>query len=565
MSIKNRSAAGSPYGWIKSKINIGIKKIHMKSPMTITASSLLIQTLAHVFLIAFIIATLLPHAVQAQSSDGTDQFLLQAAVPNRDVGPDDRPNVLFIIVDDLNVALGSYFDSARHPQYATAKTPNIDRLASQGVRFEHAYVQVPVCSASRVSFLSGLRPSSTEIYRNRPFWREKIGDDLRLLPEHFHDQGYFTARVGKIGHNTYEHAISWDVSKFALSREPEMRFHVPGYLPGHDLSEVRDNTWVEGAEDGLSRVDLQTAFGRPGHQPLSWRATTESPRMTPDGTTATRIVQLMAENRDKPFFIAAGFHKPHQPWVGPASFFEQHPVDEVQLPETPAGDTKDIPSPASEIQNYDAALTDRQRRQAIAAYHAMVTMTDSYVGELLHALNLLELDDSTIVVFTSDHGFHLNEHGGIWRKSTQFEESTRVPMIVRLPNGQSAGQVSDGIVELVDVYPTLLDLVGLPMPAHVLEGTSFKPLLEKPGRKWKSAAFSEYQREGYHGRTLREKRYRYTEWTPLGGKAGETLRELYDLEEDPFEYDNLAARPEHELLVAKLSQRLMTGWRGEQP
>ena len=269
---------------------------------------------------------------------------------------------------------------------------------------------------------------------------------------------------------------------------------------------------VEGAEDGLSRVDLQTAFGRPGHQPLSWRATTD-PRMTPDGTTATRIVQLMAENRDKPFFIAAGFHKPHQPWVGPASFFEQHPVDEVQLPETPAGDTKDIPSPASEIQNYDAALTDRQRRQAIAAYHAMVTMTDSYVGELLHALNLLELDDSTIVVFTSDHGFHLNEHGGIWRKSTQFEESTRVPMIVRLPNGQSAGQVSDGIVELVDVHPTLLDLVGLPMPAHVLSVRASSHYLKSragngsrrysPNISVRVTMDVRYARSGPHGGRLR--------------------------------------------------------------
>lgn len=520
---------------------------------------------ARVSILVLWLTTYLPLAVCAQSSDGTDRFLLQAAAPNRTVGADDRPNVLLIIVDDLNVALGSYLDSARHPHYATAKTPNIDRLAAQSVRFEHAYVQVPVCSPSRVSILSGLRPSSTDIYGNRTFWRTKIGDDLRLLPEHFHDSGYFTARVGKIGHNTFEHAISWDVSKFALSRQPEAKFHVPGYLPGIDLSAVRDNTWTKGSEGGMSRAEVLRAVGRQGGLPLSWRATTESPRMTPDGTTATRIVQLLAENRDKPFFIAAGFHKPHQPWVGPVSFFEQHPIDKVKLPKTPAGDTEDIPDPAFNINKDDASHTNRQKKQAIAAYHAMVTMTDSYVGQLLDGLELLDLDDSTIVVFTSDHGFHLNEHGGVWRKSTQFEESTRVPLIVRLPKGRVAGQVAGGFVELVDLYPTLVDLAGLPNPAHALEGVSFKPLLEDPDREWKSAAFSEYKREGFHGRTLREKRYRYTEWSPLPGTDGETMRELYDLEEDPFEYTNLAATGAHDALIARFSRRLEAGWRAALP
>jgi len=522
-------------------------------------------TLSRSSLLVLCTAVFLSLVAPAQSADLTDRFLLQAAAPNRDVEPDDQPNVLLIIVDDLNVAIGSYFDSARHPQYATAKTPNIDRLASEGVRFERAYVQNPVCNPSRASILSGLRPSSTDIYGNATFWRTKLGDDFRLLPEHFHDHGYFTARVGKIGHNTFEHAISWDVSKFALSRQPEARFHFPGYLPGIDLSEVRDNTWTTGSEDGMSRAEVLAASGRPAGLPLSWRATTESPRMTPDGTTATRTIQLLAENRDKPFFIAAGFHKPHQPWVGPATFFAQHPVDQIQLPKTPPGDTEDIPDPAFRIARDDADHTDRQKKQAIAAYHAMVTMTDSYVGQLLDALELLELEDSTIVVFTSDHGFHLNEHGGLWRKSTQFEETTRVPLIVRLPNGRNAGKMAGGFVELVDVYPTLIDLASLPNPTHALEGASFKPLLEDPGRDWKSAAFSEYKREGYHGRTLREKRYRYTEWKSVQENEGETMRELYDLENDPFEYTNLASNEDYATVVAELSARLNAGWKAALP
>ena len=523
------------------------------------------STIMRAVLLVLCVASFMSVATVAQSADRTDPFLLRTSPPNRVVEPGDRPNVLFIVVDDLNLAVGSYLDSVPHPQYASAKTPNIDRFAAESVRFERAYVQNPVCNPSRASFLSGLRPESSGINDVLTDWRTKMGDDLRLLPEHFHDHGYFTARVGKIGHNIFEHAISWDVSKFALSREPDNRFHFPGYLPGTDLSAVRDSTWTTGSEEGMSRGEVLAAVGRRAGLPLSWRATNESARMTPDGTTATRIVQLLAENRDKPFFIAAGFHKPHQPWVGPAAFFEQHPVDKIELPPTPTGDTDDIPEPAFQIAQDDADHSDRQKKQAIAAYHAMVTMTDSYVGQLLDALELLDLDDSTIVVLTSDHGFQLNEHGGLWRKSVQFEESTRVPLVVRLPDGRNAGRVAAGLVELVDLYPTLVDLAGLPNPEHALEGTSFKPLLQDPNRDWKSAAFSESKRERYHGRTLRDKRYRYTEWTPLAENAGETLQELYDLEEDPYEFNNLAENENYETVVTEFAGRLKAGWQAALP
>ena len=175
------------------------------------------------------------------------------------------------------------------------------------------------------------------------------------------------------------------------------------------------------------------------------------------------------------------------------------------------------------------------------------------------------MEDSTIVVFTSDHGFQLDEHGGLWRKSVQFEESTRVPLIVRLPDGRSAGSTANGLVELVDLYPTLLDLASLPGPAHDLEGISFDPLLSNPDRRWKSAVFSESKREGFHGRTLREERYRYTEWTPLPEATSDVQRELYDLEQDPFEHRNLAASGEHQGLVADLARRLAAGWQAALP
>ncbi|XOV86842.1 MAG: sulfatase [Pseudomonadota bacterium] len=473
------------------------------------------------------------------------------------------PNVLLIVVDDLNLAIGAYADSWPGPGYASAKTPNIDRLAGQGMRFDRAYVQNPLCNPSRTSFLSGLRPASTDVYTGQTPPRHKIGD-LALLPEHFRQQGYFTARVGKIAHNTFEDVVSWDVSRFALSREPGVRYHRPGYLPGIDLSGVRDNTWVEGSGNGMSRAEVLAAVGRSAGLPLSWRATTESPNMTPDGTTATRVIELLAEHRTQPFFIAAGFHKPHQPWVGPVQFFEQHPVADIVLPPTPANDLADVPEPAAEISADDAAHTDIQRRQAIAAYHAMVSMIDSYVGQVLGALDELGLADSTIVVFTSDHGFQLNEHGGLWRKTYQFEESTRVPLIVRLPGGKNGGQTTAGMVELVDLYPTLVDLCGLPQPAHALEGTSFRPLLEAPSRNWKPAVFSETKREGYHGRTIRTSRYRYTEWRPLNGQ-GAVLRELYDLKIDPNEYTNLAAVPAQLNRVTELAAALEADWQAALP
>jgi len=496
----------------------------------------------------------------------------------------DPPNVLFIIVDDLNTALGSYVNSGissgNRPHYATASTPNLDRLAAQGIRFENVFVQNPLCNPSRASILSGLRPDSTDVHATGTWPRHKIGDALRMLPEHFHDQGYFTGRVGKVGHNSFEHAISWDESKFTLSRDPSQLFHTPGYLPGDDLSEVRDNTWREGSENGMSRQEIFASVGggRGLSLPLTWRATNELPPMTPDGTTATRIVQLMAENRDKPFFLAAGLFKPHQPWVGPAQFFAEHPLDDIVLPSSPADDSDDIPAPGTWIVADDAAHSDLQKKQAIAAYHAMVTMTDHHIGRILQGLEDLGLAESTIVVFTSDHGFQLNEHGGLWRKQFQFDESIRVPLIVRLPDGRGAGSVSEGIVELVDLYPTLIELAGLPDPAHDLEGTSFVPLLDDPERDWKTAAFSQSRRmigsgstnnplineEGYDGRTIRTARYRYTEWTPLDPDR-DTQAELYDLEQDPMEFVNLIVDPTHANLVAELSTRLARGWLGELP
>ena len=270
----------------------------------------------------------------------------------------------------------------------------------------------------------------------------------------------------------------------------------------------------------------------------------------------------MSEQRDKPFFIGAGFHKPHQPWVAPDSFFDQHPIEAIALPQEPPDDRMDIPAPALGGYPEDPEHSDEQKRQAIAAYHATVTLINFQVGLLLDSLVGLGLEESTIVVFESDHGFHLGEHGGRWRKHTQFEESPRVPLIIRVPGGVS-GSATEALVELVDLYPTLADLCGLWIPDG-LEGTSFRPVIEDPWVAWKNAVFSEVQRNGSHGRSIRTARYRFTEWAPLEGD-GAAECEPYDLKHDPKESENLAAIPEQQVNRGRLAKMLSAGWRGALP
>ena len=233
------------------------------------------------------------------------------------------------------------------------------------------------------------------------------------------------------------------------------------------------------------------------------------------------------------------------------------------MPAEPADDRDDIPTYALSGYPDDAKHSDAQLRQAAAAYHATITLMDHQVGLLIDTLTELGLDDSTIVVFVSDHGFHLGEHGGLWRKHTQFEESTRVPLIVRVPGEQQPGSSTIGLVELVDLYPTLLDLAGLPAKEG-LEGTSLGPLLEDPSREWKEAIFSEARRNGAYGRTVRTAQYRFSEFTPLEGDA-EKEYELYDLKHDPKEYNNLADDPKHREWRESLAKRLAAGGRDALP
>jgi iduronate 2-sulfatase len=440
--------------------------------------------------------------------------------------PTRKLNVLLIISDDLNMNVGCY---GRTP----VKTPNLDRLAARGVRFDRAYTQYPLCNPSRTSFLSGLRPATTKVYDNTTPPRQTIGD-VAFLNELFRARGYFTARVGKILHGPFASAAKWDVSD-----EPKKK--------GKNKPKQKD------ARKEGEGVQQQ------GGLKITWRATERRDDQEPDGVTARRIVGLLEKSKDRPFFIAAGFHKPHLPFVAPKKYFALYPPDKVALPKEPADVRKGVPPVAFTRTKGDDQMTDREKREAIAAYYACVSFMDAQVGVILDALERLGLSDNTVVIFLSDHGFHLSEHGGLWRKMTLFEQSCRVPLIVAAP-GARRGAACPRLVELVDLYPTLAELCRLPAPAK-LEGTSFVPLLHEPDRPWKKGAFTTVSRRNGKllGQSVRTERYRYTEW------GSQKAAELYDHQTDPQEFRNLANDPGHAQTAAELRRLLHGGWRAALP
>ena len=405
-----------------------------------------------------------------------------------------RPNVLLIMVDDLNVRLGCYGYPVR--------TPAADRLSREGRRFDRAYCQVPSCNPSRTSLLTGRRPERTGVWDNLQTPRDRLGGAVPLQ-EHFRAHGYYTARVGKIYHGPFEDQFQWDLAE-----------HTP-YLPG-------DEAWEPPPRKERERT---------GSSAKPWTPTDNRDEDEPDGRTARRVARLIERHRDRPFFIAAGFNKPHIHWVAPRRYFDLYPPGHIELPPEPPDDRDDMPEIAvfrraprapGRFLGGTGERDDAFRREATAAYYACVSFVDAQVAVLLEALDRLKLRDRTIVALLSDHGFHLGEHGGLWRKNTLFEESLRVPFILAAPGLAQPGVAARGLVESVDLYPTLLDLAGLPSVPG-LDGTSLRPLLEDPQGAVKTAAFSIAPRSPPAlGRSVRTGRWRYTEW-PDGG------RELYDM------------------------------------
>jgi uncharacterized sulfatase len=436
-------------------------------------------------------------------------------------------NVVILVSDDLNTHLGCYGNP-------TAKTPNIDQLARRGVLFERAYCQFPHCNPSRSSFLTSLRPRTTLVTNNEDNLYQNL-PGVMTLPRWFREHGYSTARCGKIFHlgvptglESMDDPRAWDFGTPFKDERP--------YPPARE-----------------SAVQVTTG----NRQGFGWRETTGSDDELCDGSFAGTAIQWL-ENRDRnrPFLLAVGFHRPHLPLVAPTRYFDWYPIDSIALPDEPPDDESDIPLPArnGSVPGYTINAAPEQRRAAIRGYLAAVSFMDAQVGRVLEALQRLALADQTIVVFLSDHGWHLGEHG-LWHKRSLFEESARVPFIVSMPGAKGNGQRSSSLVELLDLVPTLCDLTGVAPPVN-LQGQSLRALLDDPSARLHEAVFTEARRGAkaeFCGRSVRTTRWRYTEWN--GGRDGV---ELYDHDHDPREYSNLAQDPRQAATIASLKAMMKT-------
>jgi len=442
-------------------------------------------------------------------------FLFSAAAaavsPGLQAQAKDNKNVLFIASDDLNTCLSCY----GHP---IVKTPNIDRIAKSGIRFDRAYCQFPLCSPSRSSIMTGLAPDTTTVYDLQKHFRSAI-PDVVTLGQLFQRNGYFSARVGKIFHYGVPSQIGTD----GLDDKPSWNVALNPNGVDHTKEERL-----------LTNYTPQRGLG----SSISFYASQAKDDEHTDGIVANEVVRLLEERRKDRFFIAAGFYRPHVPWIAPSKYFDLYPLEKIALVPFDESEMRIAPELAYFTRPANWGMSEKQRRDAIRAYYASIAFLDAQVGKLLDALDRLKLTDSTTIVFWSDHGYQLGEHGQ-WMKQTLFEASARVPLLIGGAGVQARGRASGRTVELLDLYPTLADLCGLAGAPANLHGQSLRPLLKKPDAPWSKPAITQVARRNREqlsmGYSIRNERYRYTFWND--GESGE---ELYDYRTDPRELKNRA-------------------------
>ncbi|WP_372751665.1 sulfatase [Labilibaculum sp.] len=481
-----------------------------------------------------------------------------------------QPNILFIPVDDLRPELGAYGNDY-------ILTPNIDRMAKQGITFTRAYCQQSVCNPSRASFMTGLRPDSLRVWDNHTKFRNTLSDVL-TLPQYFKENGYHTVGFGKAFHNNDPDTISW-------SEVPE---HLDGFPFDPDAVYLTD----ENIKIQQEKIERLKAAGRSkidqlGHWYVKAKATEIADVEDDayyDGAQTTRAIEVMERlaKQDEPFFLSVGYYRPHLPFNAPKKYWDLYKRDEIPLAEnqfvpegTPAflvhGDSElrksytdcpDLPLPI------DGPWAEERQREIKHGYCASVSYTDAQIGRLLNALDSLGLSENTIVVLLGDHGWKLGEHNG-WGKKSNYEIDCRVPMIFSGAGVNAKGRKSKALTELVDVYPTLCELSGLEIPES-LQGTSMVPLLSDPDQEWDQVALSQFLLgrdrrttnidEEQMGYAMRTDRYRYVEWykwIAQDSTKGAYLRtELFDHENDAQENTNLANDPKYKELVDSLSEQL---------
>ena len=421
----------------------------------------------------------------------------------------DKPNVLFIAVDDLNHWV-HYL--GRNSQ---SITPNIDKLAARGVRFTHSYCAAPVCNPSRAALMSGMRPSTTGVYNNNNDWRTVIGEDKPLTAA-FRNGGYFVCGSGKIYHESYKRPSEWD-DYFERKKGAN-----PVPAPGQS--------------DGVGGIKFA---------PIDCKD-----EDIDDWSITDYGIDQLSKKHDKPLFLAVGLHKPHMPWFVPKKYYDLFPLDKIELPPHMEGDLADVPPSGVKMArpegDHAAMLATGRWKEAIQGYLAACAYTDMNIGRLMDAFDKSAYKDNTIIVFWGDHGWHLGEKEH-WRKFTLWEEAARAPLIWVAPGVTKPDSICERTVDYMHIYPTLMDLCGLPKPAHV-EGPSIKSLLLDPKAPWETPAMTTYQ---FNNHGVRNENWRYIRYN-----NGD--EELYHDAIDPYEWKNLATDPQHAAIKVELAKIMPT-------
>jgi choline-sulfatase len=443
-------------------------------------------------------------------------------------GQKPKPNVLFIISDDLTATAVSSYENK------LCKTPNIDKLAAEGIRYSRAYSQYPVCGPSRASFMSGYYPSATTTF-GYVSGRKNIGPNRQTWSQLFKDNGYYTARVSKI----YHMGVPIDIETGSNGQDDEASWTERFNSQGPEWKAEGEAELVQGNPDGT--------LARKGGNVMTIVKAEGNDLVHADGKTAEKASELIKKHKNKPFFLAVGFVRPHVPFVAPKSYFDPYPYADIIMPEKVKNDWDDIPERGiNYVTSVNGQMSLAQEKKAVAAYYASVSYMDAQVGKVLNTLKEEGLEDNTIVIFTSDHGFHLGEHS-FWMKVSLHEESVRVPLIIKVPGKKAA--VCNSFAELIDLYPTIAELAGLETSGH-LQGKSLIKTLDNPESTLREMAFSVSQ--GGRSFLLRTNKWAYIQYDEDAASG----IELYDMENDPKQFTNLAQNPQYAAIVFDFKEKL---------
>ncbi len=442
----------------------------------------------------------------------------------------EKPNVLFIIADDLTAnAVSCYGNPLKI-------TPNIDQLAAEGTRYERAYCQFPVCGPSRASFMSGYYPHATETF-GYTSGRENIGPDKVTWSQLFKNNDYYTARVSKI----YHMGVPGDIEKGSHGADDAASWQERFNSQGPE--------WKAEGEAELVQNNPYHTLERKGGNVMTIVKASGDDLAHSDGKTAEKASELLRAHKGDPFFLAVGFVRPHVPFVAPKDYFEAYPYREMVLPPKVIGDWDDIPANGiNYVTTVNAEMSEDQERKAISGYYASVSYMDAQIGKVLKTLKDEGLEDNTIVIFTSDHGFHLGEHE-FWMKVSLHEESARVPLIIKVPGKDPA--VCRSFTELIDLYPTVAELAGLELPNRI-QGKSLVKTLDEPSYAVRDMAFSVSKYRGVEAFLLRNDDWAFIQYGEDGGGG----MELFDMVNDPQQFNNLSTNPQYADQVEMFQSRL---------